>query len=232
MMKTKNRRKKEDVAEAKWVVIYCSLSIILVSFFIMLLSYACFEKERIVPFRKSFLRAVNILPGGLLFEKGGEILSKTPPIEEIKIPTAMQKELEEYFAASGLKKGVKVSEEMRGMVLTFVDAVLFDTASARIKESAFPILRKIGSLILKNRFFVRIEGHTDSRLIHTREFPTNWELSVVRAVNILRYFLDKSAVPAERLSAVGYGQFQPAAENTISEGRAKNRRVEIIFTEG
>jgi len=75
---------------------------------------------------------------------------------------------------------------------------------------------------------IQVEGHTDNLPIHTAEFPSNWELSTMRAVNILRY-LQQNGIPPGRLAAIGFSEYRPAAGNDTPEGRQKNRRIEILF---
>ncbi|MGD8334598.1 MAG: OmpA family protein, partial [Desulfobacterales bacterium] len=78
-------------------------------------------------------------------------------------------------------------------------------------------------------YLVRIEGHTDNVPIRTFLFPSNWELSTARAVNVLRYFIEHHQIDSQRLSAEGFGEFQPLVANDTAENRNKNRRVEVIF---
>jgi chemotaxis protein MotB len=91
------------------------------------------------------------------------------------------------------------------------------------------LLNKIGLIIAETPCNVRIEGHTDNFPIHNVKYPSNWELSTARAVNVLRFFIENANIPAEKLSAVGFGKYHPVVPNDISANRAKNRRVEIIF---
>jgi chemotaxis protein MotB len=76
---------------------------------------------------------------------------------------------------------------------------------------------------------IRVEGHTDNVPIYTKRFPSNWELSTVRAVNVLKYFADAGGIDPRRLSAVGYGESKPLVANISPQSRAKNRRVEIVL---
>jgi chemotaxis protein MotB len=76
---------------------------------------------------------------------------------------------------------------------------------------------------------IRIEGHTDNKQIHTAQFPSNWELSIARASNVLRYFLEGSQIEDRKFSAVGYGEYHPVADNNTREGRAENRRVDFLI---
>ncbi len=91
------------------------------------------------------------------------------------------------------------------------------------------MLEKIGVIIAQTDYLIRIEGHTDNVPIHTAAFPSNWELSTARAVNVLRYFIQNHRIDAKRLSAEGLGEFRPLMANDTEENRATNRRVVVIF---
>ena len=88
---------------------------------------------------------------------------------------------------------------------------------------------RIAALLSRTAYDVRVEGHTDNLPIHNSQFDSNWELSTARATHIARLFLDLKAIPPEHLSAAGYAEFHPVASNTTSEGRASNRRVDLVI---
>jgi chemotaxis protein MotB len=106
---------------------------------------------------------------------------------------------------------------------------LFDLGDAQVTADAATLLNKVGAIISQTNYEVRIEGHTDNLPIRTDRFPSNWELSTARAVNVLRFFVEKLNIPARRLFAVGFGEFQPRYPNDTEEKRSLNRRVEIVF---
>jgi chemotaxis protein MotB len=89
-------------------------------------------------------------------------------------------------------------------------------------------LRRIAASLARTPYSLRIEGHTDNIPIHTAEFDSNWELSTARATRIARDLLDLKAVPPDRISAAGYAQFHPIASNDSAQGRAENRRVDLV----
>jgi chemotaxis protein MotB len=124
---------------------------------------------------------------------------------------------------------MSVAYSHKGLVMRLSDRALFDVGVAKISHQAMPLLKKVGDIISRTRFDVRIEGHTDDLPIKTAQFPSNWELSTARAVNVLRYFIEISGISTRRLSAVGCSKFQPMVPNNSEEHRTKNRRVEIIF---
>ena len=123
---------------------------------------------------------------------------------------------------------IKVLKTNRGVVVRLNDTMLFDQGSAIIKPDAISTLAKIANSFEKFENPIVIEGHTDSMPISNERFPSNWELSTARATNIIKYLTETKKFSPSRLSAVGYGEYMPIAENTTPQGRAKNRRVDII----
>lgn len=125
---------------------------------------------------------------------------------------------------------VSVKEEKGKLTITMLDKILFDSGKAKIKKEAMPILDKLAGILKEysEREFV-IEGHTDNVPISTTLFPSNWELSARRATNVLQYFVVQQKISPKRFSATGYGEYKPVADNSTVEGRAKNRRVEVIL---
>jgi chemotaxis protein MotB len=113
--------------------------------------------------------------------------------------------------------------------MTLSEKMLFTSGSATLSASSHPLLRKIASVIEAVGVPVEIEGHTDDVPIQTEAFPSNWELSTARAVNVLRFLIEKQQLELQTISAVGLSQFHPVTPNTTDENRNKNRRVEIIF---
>jgi chemotaxis protein MotB len=123
---------------------------------------------------------------------------------------------------------IQVVGERRGLVIRIADSLAFEPGEAEISPGFNSQLDEITDLISTLPHAIRIEGHTDNIPIKTERYPSNWELSTARAVSILRALIQRQIDP-QRLSIAGYGEFRPIAENTTLEGRAKNRRVEIII---
>lgn len=124
---------------------------------------------------------------------------------------------------------IKVLKETRGLVVRMNDSILFDEGSAIIKLNATKTLEEIIESLTKIDNKILVEGHTDSTPINTKNFPSNWELSTARATNIISYVVRTGKISPCRLSAAGYGEFMPIADNTSSGGRLLNRRVDIII---
>ena len=90
------------------------------------------------------------------------------------------------------------------------------------------VVDRIAATLRPLSYNIRVEGHTDNAPIHTPQFPSNWELSTARATFLLQYLISNAEIPAQRLSAVGYGEYRPVASNDTPEGRAANRRVDLV----
>ncbi|MEA3416208.1 MAG: OmpA family protein [Thermodesulfobacteriota bacterium] len=217
--------KKKEAPAAGWEVIYCSLVLILVAFFAMLVSHSSIETEKIGDFRQ----------GETLVTEAGrhdsDMLNLSPDIlkDDGEFVRQTMKSLKIYLTQAGLDKSVSLEKIEKGFKVTFGSNVLFSSGKAEINKDACSCLDEMIKTARNNPFFVRVEGHTDNVPINTPEFPSNWELSTTRAVNILRYLLEKGELPADRLVAVGFSQYHPVASNDVSEGRQKNRRVEFYF---
>jgi chemotaxis protein MotB len=127
-------------------------------------------------------------------------------------------------------KQVRLSMEEKGLVITFVSEVLFDSGKASLKPESFSSLNKVAKILVDNvpDNDVGIEGYTDNEPIRHSKWKSNWELSAHRALSVLEY-LEKEGVNSERLSASGYGEYKPVASNSTAQGRQLNRRVEIVI---
>ena len=132
-----------------------------------------------------------------------------------------------------IDKGQVTISELKGkLTVNMVEAILFDSGKAEVKPEGLIVLSKVIEILKTvSDKSIRIEGHTDNKPIVgplTQRYPTNWELSAGRALNVARY-LQKQGIEAANLSAAAFGEFKPVADNTTLEGRAKNRRIEIVL---
>lgn len=125
-------------------------------------------------------------------------------------------------------EGVEVSRIEEGINLRIQDHLLFDSADATLTASGREVVQKLVAMLEQVTGDISVEGHSDSRPISTPRFPSNWELSSMRASAILRYLKD-AGIEASRLRAIGYAETRPIADNDTAQGRAANRRVEVII---
>lgn len=140
-----------------------------------------------------------------------------------ELEEALRKEIGEYKA--------KLEMTERGLVVTFISEVLFDSGKDIVKEDGKSSLQKVAEVLNKDvpNSNVAVEGHTDNEPIKSSYWKSNWELSSARALAVLHYLIDECKVAPERLSANGYGEYRPVAYNNSSENMQKNRRVEIVI---
>lgn len=219
-----------NVPGGGWEIIYTGFVLILLCFFIMLSSFATMEQSKIARFVRSFVDAVSVMSSGTGLDQNKQVAPPARHAAELTDELAsVFEELTSYKAARGLDTQLEIERAGRQLVLRLADKALFEVGSARFAGDARPLLDKIGSILTRNRLHARIEGHTDNLPIANRLYPSNWELSTARAVNVLRYLLDEFAIDPQRVSAAGCGEFRSLVPNRNEENRARNRRVEIIL---
>lgn len=236
MAGTSSKRKQEPPkalgSPPPWIVSFACLMILMLAFFIVLVSYGTMEKGRIVQFIGSFKGSLNILPGGVKTEPSEEVVNPSKELVlEFTDARGFLSKVSASAKKSGFKKRLGLSVTTGGAVINISDYLLFglDPGRADINPEVKPFLNELAELIRGTSYLVRIEGHTDNAPIHTKEFPSNWELSTARAVNLLKYLINEGRIPASRLSAAGCGGYQPLFPNDTPERRAGNRRIMIYL---
>ena len=139
--------------------------------------------------------------------------------------------LEQRLTQEIADKQVSLSMAEKGLVISFVADVLFDSGKAKIKPEAHSTLDKVTRILIENvpENDIGIEGHTDNEPIKYSGWKSNWELSTARALSVLHYLIDEKGVSPLRVSAIGYGEYRPVTSNVTKEGRQLNRRVEIVI---
>jgi chemotaxis protein MotB len=214
----------------------------------MLVSYSTVEESKMTNFIRGFsvesektmmdgmssssaLRKFMAYTAGRKTGGGGSIVHNTANMMESDKRTIIMgmSSMTEFIENAGTGNVAHVERTDTGFKVTFGSSVMFPSGVATINKDAFPYLDKIIAITKQKNFSVRIEGHTDNVPIHTEQFLSNWELSTVRAVNVLRYFLDRGKIPPKRLVAVGFSEYHPIASNDTPDGKLKNRRVEFHF---
>jgi len=142
-----------------------------------------------------------------------------------------QQLLENRLSQEIKDKQVSLKMMDKGLVITVVGDLLFDSGKAKIRPEAHGVLNKVGKVLKENvpNNLIGIEGHTDNIPIKFSGWKTNWELSTARALSVLHYLVENENISPQRLSAIGYGEFHPVSDNDSKEGRQLNRRVEIVI---
>lgn len=233
-------RRKSD-SPATWTTTFADMTTLLLTFFVLLYSFSSLDTEKFKSFLISFqgqgilnwgdqplneVAEVTMEPSQNLVETTQSLLSQaggTVTTEDV------YKLANNFIMELGLEDEMQAQITEEGVALLIKDRILFDSGKADLKPEAKEILDPVAKLLgaLKNEIWV--EGHTDSRPIHTREFPTNWELSTARSSRVIRYFVEEKHLDPKRFVAIGYGEYRPVAPNTTWENMQQNRRVVIII---
>ena len=234
------KKHEEHENHERWLVSYADFITLLFAFFVVMYSVSSVNEGKyrtVSDSIKAALNPVNSAPSSRLpFAVGGEkpktinsdMSTPNDPVirrmKEIfrKIPPILAREVPD----------IKIVETGNGTIMiSLPESILFDSGEARVRPEALPFLKALAEILIEMDRHVRILGHTDNVPIRTAQFPSNWELSAVRAVMVVRIFSELYEVPVAHLSATGFADSKPVATNDTPEGRTKNRRVEIIVLE-
>lgn len=148
---------------------------------------------------------------------------------ETKDFQAIKSAIEAYLVQHGAQDKASVEITKRGLVVSLKEAGFFDSGSAEVKQSSYPLLTMVARSLYRYDNNIRVEGNTDNVPINSQLFKSNWELSTSRATNIVHYLVGSCGLQPGKISAVGYGEYHPAALNNSDEGKRKNRRVDIVL---
>jgi len=220
----------------RWLLTYADMITLLMAFFIMMYSMSVISIEK---FKQAAagLKSEFGPPAGLRDRPGGTGVLPHPGFARDDGLPALEDELqsvrdrlEDYIQQNDLDHVVDTSHELRGLVITLVsDNMLFPVGEATLRAPALAILDQIAGLLRDIPNLIAIEGHTCTLPINTPRYPSNWELSAARASAVVRYLVDRWGIQPDRLAATGYAYSRPVAPNDEEDGRALNRRVEIVI---
>lgn len=223
----KRRRRKAEQVSASWLTTYSDLVTLLLCFFVMLFAFSNLDVKKFQGIMAYFQGSRGVLDGSNVIEIPDLRDQEEIDLEELKSA------LEEYATSSNLEEEITVSIDERGLIIRFMDRVLFDPGKAELKPEAREILDTVAEILQRDEFkdkAIKIEGHADTTPVSPKDgFPTNWELSTARATNVLRYLVEQRGIEGERISASGYSYYRPIAPNDTKENKAKNRRVDIVI---
>ena len=211
-----------------WLITYSDMITIILCFFIVFFTFTAEEAsllEKIKDTLTTEVEGLNQENEKLKEEK--ESLAALLFGSENSIDSS--ESFMKFLEKNNLKESVYIIEEERGLVIRFKDGVLFSSGKATISESGYNLLNEIAEKIQGIPNLVVIEGFTDNIPIKTNDFPSNWELSVARAIGVAKFMIDDMDIGEERISVSGFGEQRPIDTNDTEEGRANNRRIEITI---
>jgi len=242
------RSSKTHVSHDRWLVSYADFITLLFAFFVVLYAFAKADQKKQVQVSTaidSAFHSLGIFPDAakkptvgsttsqgsdqsmmpMNIVMGEDVLSPAKVKDDLE---HMRKELTQTLSNQVAAHTVSIQMGRDGLVISLREAGFFNSGSATPKPETLPTLKQIAESLSHTPYDLRVEGHTDDQPMHSAQFDTNWELSSARATRIARIFLELKAIPPERLSAAGFAEFHPVASNDTPEGRAQNRRVDLV----
>jgi len=241
----------------RWLVSYADFITLLFAFFVVLFASSQVDKRKAghlaLAIQIAFQRLGMFTPSGANpslvttetpFAEAQMIDSKTytedlgrivpssyrelAPDEGIQHSDKIREQLQDALANQIRNQQVSVHASREGLVISLREVGFYDSGSATLMPSALPVLAKIAHILLPRGEFIRVEGHTDNVPIHNSVFGSNWQLSTARAANMIELLVTTFGFAPYRLSAAGYAEYHPVATNDTAQGRAANRRVDIV----
>lgn len=253
----RKRKHPEHVNHERWLVSYADFITLLFAFFVVMFAASNTDQKKAGQIAQAvqvafhdmavFAPAGKVVPlydaGGLPSDSKNVIGNAHSAFDATQLVSPINKQLGEGGTEMSAVKAqleatlkeelanhtVRLTEDSRGLTISLAESGFFDPGSAVMHAGTLPVVDRIAATLRPLTFGIRVEGHTDNTPIHTAQFPSNWELSTARATFVLQYLISKGAIPPPRLSAVGYGEYRPVTANETSEGRAANRRVDLVI---
>ena len=256
--KKRRRRKDDHVSHERWLVSYADFITLMFAFFVVLYSSAQIDKRKAgqlaVAIQVAFqemgifdasnskvalastepipIPDVQIIADVKRLQNMGRL--PTPPgspggsVDRPKMDE-LQTKLENALALQIDNSIISVRPNKEGIVVSLREAGFFQSGSTKLGPQTLPALAAIVKIVGPEKMNIRIEGHTDNVPIHNEKYDSNWELSTARATEIIKLFITKFNLAPNRLSASGYAEYYPTASNDTAEGRATNRRVDLVI---
>lgn len=245
------RRRSSDsnVNHDRWLVSYADFITLMFAFFVVLYASSQADKKKQIQVSESIDTAFQSLG---LFQSssrnpkdhhksfsgkdaaaipmnivmGEDVLAPAKVKEDLE---RTKRQMEQLLSDKIADHTVSIKMGRDGLVISLREAGFFNSGSATPQPDTLPTLRQVATALGRTPYDLRVEGHTDNLPIHTAEFDSNWELSSARATQIARMFLNIGAISPDKLSAAGYAEFHPVAPNDAPDGRAQNRRVDLVI---
>lgn len=236
------RPKHEHANHERWLVSYADFITLLFAFFVMLYSHSQMDRAQAARISQAFREAME--EGRLTHVLAKLLKNPQPPRPRAQTPASLPalppdsrgtiellpslQELQEKLKTEIHTGKVEVRMERRGLVISLKEATFFPPGGDAIEPQAMPVIENIAVELRRIPNPIRLEGHTDSTPIHNSRFRSNWELSAARGIAMLELFATRFSIPRERMAIAGYADTAPVASNDNEQGRARNRRVDIV----
>ncbi|MEC2342846.1 flagellar motor protein MotB [Paenibacillus barengoltzii] len=246
--KNKKHQDHEEHADESWLLPYSDLMTLMLALFIVLYGMSTVDAMKFQEMSEAFK---SVLTGGTsVLDQNAMISNNKTSLSEIETPKSTQdglmtkknelkrqeqqnleslkKQLDTYIKENGLTDDLETKLNQSQLMITISDKALFASGEAVVKPEARQLAKAISNMLQQfPDYEVIVSGHTDNVPISTYEFPSNWDLSSVRALNFMKILLLNTNLDPKKFSAIGYGEYHPVASNDTAAGRAQNRRVEV-----
>lgn len=218
----------------RWIVSYADMVTLLFALFVVLFATSDANPQKLQSVHNSIEQAfsIGVLQGSngssAVLNQGGGI---TPSISEIKSNNlaALEATLGGFAKSNNLEGKIQIRSDADSITISLADNLLFDSGSADLRPGSQDVLAQVALALKGLPNEMRIEGHTDNVPVNSPDFPTNWELSAARASRVLRFMREQGGLTANDLFLAGYAETHPIADNSTPEGRALNRRADIVI---
>ena len=255
----RRKKQEDHVSHDRWLVSYADFITLLFAFFVVLYSSSQIDKRRVgslalaiqVAFQELGvfdtsntqipLSDTEAIPFSQVqavenSERTGDLTRAVQPMKGILTATPssaplkdVQTELEKVLAPEIQKRVVDIKLHKEGLIVSLREMGFYESGSATMRPSAMGAIDRLAAVLSPRGEAIRIEGHTDNMPIHTAHFPSNWELSTARATELGKLLIYQYHFEPLRLSAAGYAEFHPVADNDTADGRARNRRIDLVI---
>ncbi|MCT4564066.1 MAG: OmpA family protein [Maledivibacter sp.] len=238
-MSRRKPQEEEPGGVPEYMATYGDMMTLLLCFFVLLFAFSEIDSKKFHAIMESFQGSAGVMRGGKTLDDTEFVNNSNLEdeiannLKEIRDLQALKESFEEHLKENKLENKILVELDDRGLLIRFDDNVLFDSGRAELKYQSKETLQFMSGLLRQDQFsdkIIRVEGHTDSDPIKSsRKFPTNWELSTIRAVNVARFLIEGTDMTPERIVVSGYSKYHPVVPNDDAKNKAKNRRVDIVI---
>ena len=225
---------RDEPSGDEWLATYSDCVTLLMTFFVLLYAMSSTDEAKMRALSQAFrsVMAGEVADSILeynLYNGDVPLIGGETPTDTVDGENSMYYQVSKFDKEHELEAAVEIIETEQGVAIQVRESILFETSKSTLREDSKEVLSSIAELLSSIDNTIVVEGHTDNRPISTAEFPSNWELSVDRAVNVVKYFVENTGIDPKRLSATGYGEHHPVVPNDTEENMAKNRRVNILI---
>lgn len=238
-MSKRKEAAEHEASSERWLLTYSDMITLLMVFFIVMYSMANTDLKKFAQVAESMQQGFSSMGIGrgtssLMGTKSGggnsaagNFLKNLPPMQRDYV--SVSSELSAFVAQAGLEGQVSVNMNLEGIIISLSNTLVFESGGADLRPEAKQTLHEIASILRTTNNSIRIEGHTDNVPTNNPLYPSNWELSVARAVTIVRYLTEEEGIKPERFAAAGYAEYRPIVSNDTRANRALNRRADIVI---